>query len=202
MTVYHTQRDQSRIGIGNSRYTLLDRVNIGKYKRLTLEILRVFRPPSGSFLRVGNGIHLISRLATENRAHPNRFASTMPSPSTSQNVADENDSLIRALKALSKKDKRLVKSSVHVAPADPTITVRSWKMNEYKYAVHPSPFPTLARGLFTRWVPGKDATEMSAPNENDSNEEAEETGGQHTIVARGYDKFFNIGEVPWSTVCA
>ncbi|KAL1925305.1 uncharacterized protein VTP21DRAFT_188 [Calcarisporiella thermophila] len=52
-------------------------------------------------------------------------------------------------------------------------TIVSWKMNEFQYRKDPPPFPTLARGLFTR-----------------KNEE-----GKHEIVARGYDKFFNIGEV-------
>ncbi|EKM56290.1 uncharacterized protein PHACADRAFT_253339 [Phanerochaete carnosa HHB-10118-sp] len=53
-------------------------------------------------------------------------------------------------------------------------------MNEFKYYDIPSPFPTLARGLFTR----------------DITVDGEE---KHRIVARGYDKFFNIGEVPWTT---
>ena len=62
-------------------------------------------------------------------------------------------------------------------------------MNEFKYYDVPSPFPTLARGLFTTWV-------------GDSVVDAEGEGpGKHTIVARGYDKFFNIGEVPWTNVC-
>lgn len=57
-------------------------------------------------------------------------------------------------------------------------------MNEFKYYDVPSPFPTLARGLFTR-------------------ELEKEAGGdqpRYQIVARGYDKFFNIGEVPWTDV--
>ena len=60
--------------------------------------------------------------------------------------------------------------------------VKSWKMNEYKYYDIPSPFPTLARGLFTQDI--KDAS----------------GNVKHRIVARGYDKFFNIGEVPWTHV--
>ncbi|TIA91812.1 hypothetical protein E3P99_00954 [Wallemia hederae] len=51
----------------------------------------------------------------------------------------------------------------------------SWKMNEHSYAKSPSPFPTLARGLFSI---------------NDD------------IVVRGYDKFFNVDEVPWTTWAA
>lgn len=57
-------------------------------------------------------------------------------------------------------------------------------MNEFKYYDIPSPFPTLARGVFTM-----DVSER-------------EDGVKHRIVARGYDKFFNIGEVPWTTVRA
>ena len=57
-------------------------------------------------------------------------------------------------------------------------------MNEFKYYVVPSPFPTLARGLFTRELK-KDAGSDQP---------------RYQIVARGYDKFFNIGEVPWTDV--
>jgi tRNA ligase len=102
-----------------------------------------------------------------------RALSTMP-PLASL----EDTQLISDLIALSKKSSRLVKSSVHSAPADADISVRSWKMNEWKYYDVPSPFPTLARGLFS--------TEIEP--------------GNHRIVARGYDKFFNIGEVPWTSV--
>lgn len=94
---------------------------------------------------------------------------------------DEDHQLIADLMKLAKKSPKLVKSTVYDAPADPSIKIRSWKMNEFKYYDIPSPFPTLARGLFTREV---------------------EEGGhtRYQIVARGYDKFFNIGEVPWTTV--
>ena len=60
-------------------------------------------------------------------------------------------------------------------------------MNEFKYYDVPSPFPTLARGLFTREKPGDSQDEGKA-------------GKIYEIMARGYDKFFNIGEVPWTTV--
>lgn len=63
-------------------------------------------------------------------------------------------------------------------------------MNEFKYYDVPSPFPTLARGLFTRWV---------SDREGEKSKEGSDSG-RHVIVARGYDKFFNIGEVPWTNV--
>lgn len=60
-------------------------------------------------------------------------------------------------------------------------------MNEFKYYDIPSPFPTLARGLFTVRL-------------NDEDQVGGEDDDRHVVVARGYDKFFNIGEVPWTTV--
>ncbi|KAF8886739.1 RNA ligase-domain-containing protein [Infundibulicybe gibba] len=97
----------------------------------------------------------------------------------------EDSDLITQLQNISKASPKLIKSSQYAAPADPNISVKSWKMNEFKYYDVPSPFPTLARGLFT--------TEL--------HEGPEDTAGgtRHRIVARGYDKFFNIGEVPWTT---
>jgi tRNA ligase len=99
-------------------------------------------------------------------------------------ISEDDSQLIADLYKLSAKAPKLVKSSMYSAPAAPDITVRSWKMNEFKYYDVPSPFPTLARGLF-------------------STEDTEEGGEKkYRIVARGYDKFFNIGEVPWTTVSA
>ncbi|PCH44649.1 hypothetical protein WOLCODRAFT_139122 [Wolfiporia cocos MD-104 SS10] len=94
-------------------------------------------------------------------------------------VSEEDSRLIEELHALSQKSPKLVRSSEYTAPADPSIVIRSWKMNEFKYYDVPSPFPTLARGLFTQEVEVDGKT-------------------KHRIVARGYDKFFNIGEVPWT----
>lgn len=97
------------------------------------------------------------------------------------NIVDEDHELIESLISLAQKSPRLVRSTEYEAPADSRIKIRSWKMNEFKYYDIPSPFPTLARGLFTQDVEVERAV-------------------KHRIVARGYDKFFNIGEVPWTTV--
>jgi tRNA ligase len=59
-------------------------------------------------------------------------------------------------------------------------------MDEFKYYDVPSPFPSLVRGLFT--------------TKPDEGEVEGRKGYKHRIVIRGYDKFFNIGEVPWTTV--
>ncbi|KAJ8481051.1 hypothetical protein ONZ51_g6278 [Trametes cubensis] len=95
-------------------------------------------------------------------------------------VGNEDSALVEELERISKQNPKLIRSSEYKAPADPTIILKSWKMNEYKYYDIPSPFPTLARGLFTQDI--KDAS----------------GNVKHRIVARGYDKFFNIGEVPWT----
>jgi tRNA ligase len=62
---------------------------------------------------------------------------------------------------------------------------KSPKLVKLMYYDIPSPFPTLARGLFS----GKE-----------ENAEEKDSRVRHQIIARGYDKFFNIGEVPWTTV--
>ena len=117
---------------------------------------------------------------------PNRYlSSTMSNTKTIPNPKSKaaDSKLIEDLITLSERKgkKALVKSSTYDAPGDPEIKVRSWKMDEYKYYDVPSPFPSLVRGLFTVDLPG---------NKNK----------EYRIVCRGYDKFFNIGEVPWTTV--
>ncbi|KAG9311929.1 RNA ligase-domain-containing protein [Chiua virens] len=105
------------------------------------------------------------------------------SPAMTESRFNPRDSqLIADLHRVSQKSPRLIRSTVYSAPSNPSVKVRSWKMNEFKYYDVPSPFPTLARGLFTRQL----------------NEEGGSDEPRYQIVARGYDKFFNIGEVPWT----
>ena len=140
----------------------------------------------------------VLRSITSNLRYRALTTKTMASQSTAEDslVADlqklslkhpkytlEDSTLIADLHRLSAKNPKLVKSSTYAAPADPGITLRSWKMNEFKYYDVPSPFPTLARGLFTTELPGEGDAEK-----------------RYRIVVRGYDKFFNIGEVPWTNV--
>jgi len=66
--------------------------------------------------------------------------------------------------------------------------IRSWKMSEHLYRRKDCPFPTLARGLFTA------AEDYGFPSKAQSSKGKEKI----RIVARGYDKFFNIGEVDWT----
>ncbi|KAF7364146.1 tRNA ligase [Mycena sanguinolenta] len=97
-------------------------------------------------------------------------------------VVPDDSALVARLHEISAKKPKLIKSSEYSAPADAEIKVRSWKMDEFKYYDVPSPFPTLARGIFTVELP----------------KAAETDAQEYRIVARGYDKFFNIGEVPWT----
>ncbi|KAJ7750821.1 RNA ligase [Mycena metata] len=103
--------------------------------------------------------------------------------STARPVVPVDSALVAKLHEISAVNSKLIKSSVYAAPANADIKVRSWKMDEFKYYDVPSPFPTLARGIFT----------VELPKDDESKEQ------EYRIVARGYDKFFNIGEVPWTT---
>ncbi|KAG8959576.1 hypothetical protein FRC03_007765 [Tulasnella sp. 419] len=114
-------------------------------------------------------------------------------------VEVESSNLIRSLFEVSKGDPRLVRSTPHIVNASGKARmIRSWKMNEFKYKVQPCPFPTLARGFFTERV--RPYTDESN-NEEDglSSAGSDEQKGFHRVVARGYDKFFNISEVPWTS---
>ncbi|KAF7316285.1 tRNA ligase [Mycena indigotica] len=102
----------------------------------------------------------------------------MSTSAAARPIVPEDSALVARLHEISAKKPKLIKSSLYDAPADPQIKVRSWKMDEFRYYDVPSPFPTLARGIFTVELPKEKA---------------------YRIVARGYDKFFNIGEVPWTT---
>lgn len=94
---------------------------------------------------------------------------------------EEDSKLVIDLYRLSRTSSKLVQGNEYAVPSDPSIIVTSWKMNEFKYYDVPSPFPTLARGLFTRQL-------LTAPGDEN----------RFQIIVRGYDKFFNIGEVPWT----
>jgi tRNA ligase len=132
------------------------------------------------------------RLARNPNTIHNTVSSLLLSARTHSNMAPpssnaEDIELIQTLYRISNKSPKLIKPHDYPAPADPDITVSSWKMNEWKYYDVPSPFPTLARGLFTvKKGKGKEGALVD--------------GQESRIVARGYDKFFNIGEVPWCTV--
>lgn len=101
----------------------------------------------------------------------------------------DDSSLIRALRKIAKDQPKLVRGKKYSVPGQ-SIELTSWKMTEWMYTKSPCPFPTLARGLFTRWIP--------APG-HESEPEGKPGAGKDQIVVRGYDKFFNMNEVKWNT---
>jgi tRNA ligase len=96
--------------------------------------------------------------------------------------------LLDALRKLKDANPKAVKTSTHIYPSrlydpshpdKPDRRITSWKLTEHMFFLSPSPFPVLARGLFTEMTPDSQ---------------------QERIVARGYDKFFNTNEVDWTYV--
>ncbi|UTT92976.1 hypothetical protein NDA17_004124 [Ustilago hordei] len=98
--------------------------------------------------------------------------------------------LVSALDNARKAPKPLVRSTGHLVPIPHSPTSQnhhllSWKVSEFAYRKTTSldsELPTLARGLFTE--------RLSGPTPSSSEP-------QHRIVVRGYDKFFNLGELSW-----
>lgn len=117
---------------------------------------------------------------TINDAAPNATPLTQP----------DDSSLIRELRKLARDKPKLVRGKKYTVPGH-SIELTSWKMTEWMYTKSPCPFPTLARGLFTRWIP--------APG-HEHDPEGKAGAGRDQIVVRGYDKFFNMYEVKWNTV--
>lgn len=103
-------------------------------------------------------------------------------------TSEQVDAFVQALHvAASNSTKPLVRSTLYTISATPEDafehSILSWKAQEYAYRQFSrdnAELPTLARGLFTEVVC--------------------ENGKEHArIVARGYDKFFNMGELPWTS---
>ena len=107
-------------------------------------------------------------------------------PALTPSEIDNTRSLLHDLYTYGEGDKKLsklLKHTDHIVPSSATsrqdergkeYRLTSWKMQDYMYKRDPCPYPTRARGLFTL--------------------------GKERIVARAYDKFFNVGEVSWTKV--
>jgi tRNA splicing ligase len=117
------------------------------------------------------------------------FLRSMSTSSSSMSVNE----LVAQLMSLAENSKRLVHATDYECSIseNKTIKVQSWRMREWEYYKVPSPFPTLARGLFTT---------QDIKTSSDGESENAEAAGDYRVVVRGYDKFFNIGEVPWTSV--
>ena len=114
-----------------------------------------------------------------------------------------SSSLVSSLILVSLKSPSLVKAAGHDVQLKSESKPRkiwSWRMNEWKYSASPCPFPTLARGLFTEWVPESEKKWSDGTDEVKKGKTRKTEDGFHRIVARGYDKFFNMNEVRWNSV--
>lgn len=102
----------------------------------------------------------------------------------------------------SSKNKTLIRSKEHPAYSEDAQsktkkrehTIVSWKTQEFAYRksanclesyYRDAELPTLARGLYTEELEGGTRGKGT---------------GKHRIVVRGYDKFFNRGEMAWTKV--
>lgn len=114
------------------------------------------------------------------------------------------DALLDSLNRLKLNQPKAVSQTIHIyeplasddCPDDSHKRyITSWKMQEHLYRRKDCPFPTLARGIFTA------AEDFSLQQPQQRGESSKDSQRKRIrIVARGYDKFFNIGEVPWTEV--
>lgn len=125
-----------------------------------------------------------------------RPSSSAPSPTSTAiftqahlDQIEASTRLVSALDAARKQPKPLIRSTGHlVSGASSQHHLLSWKVAEFAYRKSTSvgsELPTLARGLFTERI--------DVESSSSSAKEA-----KHRIVVRGYDKFFNLGEMAWT----
>lgn len=105
---------------------------------------------------------------------------------------------------------KLLRSSQHTLHLSPTSSsprqedeirvITSWKMVDYAYKRDPCPFPTRARGLFTERITPQEIEGGQGEGKVEGKEAGNGEEEEYRIVARGYDKFFNVGEVSWTKV--
>ncbi|KAF9427178.1 hypothetical protein BGZ94_005351 [Podila epigama] len=121
--------------------------------------------------------------------------------------ADKNKLKKEAKEAKEAKRQEEANIAATLTKRDDILPVLSWKLNEFEYSS--GLLPSLARGLFTY----EDVT-LPAPVHKppvqvpeaalDADAPVLESGalakGTHQILIRGYDKFFNIGEVKKTTL--
>ncbi|WRT67884.1 uncharacterized protein IL334_004858 [Kwoniella shivajii] len=116
--------------------------------------------------------------------------------------------LLTSLRDLRDTNPKAVRANVHIYPASLYVNngesssstsgfrdrkITSWKMTEHMYFNAQNPFPTLARGLFTEQVEEGDPLPLEI---NSSGDKCQRPNDR--IIARGYDKFFNVDEVEWT----
>ncbi|KAI0106503.1 fungal tRNA ligase adenylyltransferase [Nemania sp. FL0031] len=106
--------------------------------------------------------------------HSRQLTMSLPKPPYCEQDPQQNSQLVRALSDATNKSKggfRVKKTTFKIPGSPDGISVDSWRFQDWDYKK--SHLPTYARGLFT-----------TRNRHND-----------HEIAVRGYDKFFNVGEV-------
>lgn len=149
--------------------------------------------PQSSSLPPTSATALVNSLRALAATHPKLVTPTnypFPTVPSHATFTSSNSSLI---------DSSPPSSSSSSSSIPPTATnqhiLTSWRMPEHMYKADPCPLPTLARGLFTETVSSQDP-------DDDLSTQRPNTKETHRIVARGYEKFFNVDEMSYTKVSA
>lgn len=93
----------------------------------------------------------------------------------------DSDLVVELIRLSQRKGKPPIRYTTKNLPDQPDFYVHCWNLLGSKYNRVRTPLPTPASSLFTTC-------------EMDSND------APYKIVVRGYDRFFEIDEMPWTTV--
>ncbi|KAG0337317.1 hypothetical protein BG004_007687 [Podila humilis] len=138
----------------------------------------------------------VATTTNESNIHPHQALSRLEKTQLKKDKKEQEKQIEDAKKAADAAARAAAK------PREGYLNVTSWKMNEFEYSR--GSMPTLARGLFTYEDTATPAPVHKNPvvvpeSAIDADAPILESGalakGTHRILIRGYDKFFNIGEV-------
>ncbi|KAI1133158.1 fungal tRNA ligase adenylyltransferase [Nemania abortiva] len=118
-------------------------------------------------LQIGLPLRTIRLFSDSRRSY--QLTMSLPKPPFCEQDPQQNSQLVRSLS--DKKGFKVKKTTFKIAGSPDGISVDSWRFQDWDYKK--PHLPTHARGLFT-----------TRNRRND-----------HEIAVRGYDKFFNVGEV-------
>lgn len=139
---------------------------------------------------------------------PKATSSAVP-PRPDPQTSDLLDCLYDAATKSDSNPKPLVRHTLHTVPdaSEPAKQHRitSWKTAEFAYRKAASvgigkDLPTLARGLFTTAESPSSSDDADA--ESSTAAQKREQQRRQRICVRGYDKFFNVGEMSWTKPAA
>lgn len=124
-----------------------------------------------------------------------------PSSSSTSSSIHPTDGFISKLRTAASAEKALIRPTEFYIESNGvdsnSYNVTGWKTQEFAYRLNSkldSRLPTLARGLFTTKVHHSDSVEANQDGAQPRSNQ------QNRIAVRGYDKFFNLDEMPWTSV--